>query len=104
MKKLTVFLFSALLFVACGSNSDKKDTINKQEPVSFAIVIHGGAGGIKREYYTEEQQEAYKEKLQEALQAGYKILENGGISLDAIQAAIKVMENTPLFNAGKGSV
>lgn len=104
MKKLTVFLISALLFVACESNSDKKDTINKQEPVSFAIVIHGGAGGIKREYFTEKQQEAYKEKLQEALEAGYKILEKGGISLDAIQAAIKVMENAPLFNAGKGSV
>lgn len=104
MKKLTVFLISAMLIVACESNFDKKDTINKQEPVSFAIVIHGGAGGIKRESYTEEQQEAYKEKLQEALDAGYKILENGGVSLDAIQAAIIVMENAPLFNAGKGSV
>ena len=62
------------------------------------------SSGIKREYFTEEQQDAYAQKLQEALDAGYAVLENGGISLDAIQVAINIMEDSPLFNAGKGAV
>ena len=103
MKKLLSLFITAFFLFACEP-STKKDEIPTKNQNSFAIVIHGGAGGIKREYFTEEQQEAYNQKLQEALDAGYKILENGGISLDAIQAAINVMEDSELFNAGKGAV
>jgi beta-aspartyl-peptidase (threonine type) len=104
MKIFPILILSFLLFVSCESNIQKKENTTKRVPNSFAIVIHGGAGGIKREYFTEEQQQAYAEKLQEALDAGYAVLEKGGISLDAIQAAINVMEDSPLFNAGKGAV
>jgi beta-aspartyl-peptidase (threonine type) len=103
MKKLTLIFITFLILTACET-STKKEEIPAKDPNSFAIVIHGGAGGIKREYFTEEQQEAYSQKLQEALNAGYAVLENGGISLDAVQAAINVMEDSELFNAGKGAV
>ncbi|HPQ09025.1 MAG TPA: isoaspartyl peptidase/L-asparaginase [Bacteroidia bacterium] len=70
----------------------------------FGIVIHGGAGNILPEHFSKELEEAYHQKMQEALQAGYSILEKGGNATDAVVAAIKIMEDSPLFNAGKGSV
>jgi L-asparaginase / beta-aspartyl-peptidase len=69
-----------------------------------AIVIHGGAGTINKESLTPEMEFQYREKLTEALNAGYKILTGGGTSMDAVEAAIKIMEDSPLFNAGKGAV
>jgi beta-aspartyl-peptidase (threonine type) len=104
MKKLTFLLIAFLFLISCESNSEKKETLEIKKENAFAIVIHGGAGGIKCEYFTEEQQEAYAQKLEEALNAGYSVLEKGGISLDAVQAAINIMEDSPLFNAGKGAV
>ncbi|WP_338460475.1 isoaspartyl peptidase/L-asparaginase [Escherichia coli] len=69
------------------------------------LVIHGGAGTIVKSTITPQQEAEYKAKLDEALQAGYKVLESGGTScLDAVQRAINVMEDSPLFNAGKGAV
>lgn len=70
----------------------------------FAIAIHGGAGTIEKSSMTPEKQRAYEAKLEEAINAGYAVLEKGGPSLDAVVAAINVMENSPLFNAGKGAV
>ncbi|WGL17430.1 isoaspartyl peptidase/L-asparaginase [Microbulbifer bruguierae] len=70
----------------------------------FAIAIHGGAGTIKKSSMTPEKQRDYEAKLEEAINAGYVVLEKGGSSLDAVVAAINVMENSPLFNAGKGAV
>jgi L-asparaginase / beta-aspartyl-peptidase len=104
MKNLTVLLLSLIILYSCEPTTPKKDKLRTHEPNSFSIVIHGGAGGIKREYFTPEQQEAYSQKLQEALNAGYAVLNNDGISLDAVQAAINIMEDSPLFNAGKGAV
>ncbi|MDV7188520.1 isoaspartyl peptidase/L-asparaginase [Lutibacter sp. TH_r2] len=98
---ILLFVFS-ITFFSCDSPKKKEKV---REPNSFAIVIHGGAGGgIKRDNISEERQEIYKQKLEEAINAGYAILEKGGNSQDAIQAAITVMEDSPLFNAGKGSV
>ncbi|MBW7936415.1 MAG: isoaspartyl peptidase/L-asparaginase, partial [Flavobacteriales bacterium] len=71
---------------------------------NFAIVIHGGAGTILRENLDERLEKLYKEKLTESVNAGYEILAQGGTALDAVTAAIKIMEDTPLFNAGKGAV
>ena len=68
------------------------------------IVIHGGAGALAPGRYTPEEEAEYKAKLSEALNAGYAILEEGGSSMDAIIAAIVLMEDSPLFNAGKGAV
>ncbi|HEY1991525.1 MAG TPA: isoaspartyl peptidase/L-asparaginase, partial [Gammaproteobacteria bacterium] len=70
----------------------------------IAIVIHGGAGTISRKDMTSEQDHAYRAALKRALEAGYAVLKRGGKSLDAVQAAIRVMEDDPLFNAGKGAV
>lgn len=70
----------------------------------FGIVIHGGAGTITPDGMSREEEKAYTEKLTEALQAGYCILERGGSALDAVVAAITVMEESPLFNAGRGAV
>ena len=70
----------------------------------FGFVIHGGAGTIERGKMTPERERAYREKLTEALLAGYEVLKKGGASLDAVVAAITLMEDSPLFNAGKGAV
>ena len=104
MKNLFYVVVLTFILASCNQKSNLKENTKTREPNSFAIVIHGGAGGIKKEYFTEEQQKAYTLKLEEALKAGYAILEKGGISLDAVQAAINVMEDSPLFNAGKGAV
>jgi beta-aspartyl-peptidase (threonine type) len=68
------------------------------------VVIHGGAGGIEKKDIPKAQREAYREKLQEALDSGHSVLQKGGPAVDAVEAAIVVMEDSPLFNAGKGSV
>ncbi|MFT5337488.1 MAG: beta-aspartyl-peptidase (threonine type) [Sphingobacteriales bacterium] len=70
----------------------------------FSIAIHGGAGTILKSQMTEEKELAYRTGLEEAINAGYAILENGGSSLDAVQAAVVELENNPMYNAGKGSV
>lgn len=70
----------------------------------IAIVIHGGAGTILREEMSGEKEQAFRETLLLAMNAGYAILENGGASLDAVVATIRLMEDSPLFNAGKGAV
>lgn len=75
-----------------------------QNNSNFAIVIHGGAGTITRKNMTPEKEKAYTLVLNEALKKGYTILEKGGTSLEAVEAAIIVMEDSPLFNAGKGAV
>lgn len=69
-----------------------------------ALVIHGGAGTINRGDMSAEVEQAYRDKLGEALQTGYAVLQEGGSSLDAVVAAIQVMEASPLFNAAKGAV
>lgn len=71
---------------------------------NWGIVIHGGAGTIERGSMTPEREAAYRERLTAALRAGHAVLEKGGSSLDAVQAAINVMEDSPLFNSGKGAV
>jgi beta-aspartyl-peptidase (threonine type) len=68
------------------------------------MVVHGGAGTIRREALTAEMEKAYRDTLSIALRRGYEILARGGTSLDAVEAAIRVMEDSPLFNAGKGAV
>lgn len=73
-----------------------------QAPIAFAI--HGGAGTLLRAEMTAEREQEYRAVLGEALDAGYAVLKSGGASLDAVQAAILIMEDSPLFNAGKGAV
>jgi beta-aspartyl-peptidase (threonine type) len=70
----------------------------------LGFVIHGGAGVITKESLTPEKEAAYRAKLEEAVLAGYKVLQDGKTSLDAVEVAIKMLEDSPLFNAGKGAV
>lgn len=70
----------------------------------LAIAIHGGAGTIDKEKLSPELERAYKDGLRKSLEAGFEILKNGGSSLDAVQLAVKYLEDNELFNAGKGSV
>lgn len=70
----------------------------------FSIAIHGGAGTILQSEMSAEKEKGYIDALQDALNAGYKVLENGGTSLDAVEQAMIQLENCPLFNAAKGSV
>ncbi|HHX8512114.1 isoaspartyl peptidase/L-asparaginase family protein [Vibrio diabolicus] len=70
----------------------------------FSIAIHGGAGTILREQMSDELQQSILSDLEAAVKAGHQILETGGEALDAVVAAVKVLEDSPNFNAGKGSV
>lgn len=70
----------------------------------WAIVVHGGAGVIERSKLGPEGDTAYRAGLREALNAGTKVLDAGGTSLDAVEAVLKVLEDDPLFNAGHGAV
>src|SRR6266446_579540 len=70
----------------------------------FGLVIHGGAGTIDRRRMTPEAEREYRAGLERALVAGYEILKRGGSSLDATEAAVRLLEDDPHFNAGKGAV
>lgn len=70
----------------------------------YSMVIHGGAGTILKEDMTPELEQAYIKGLEESLAAGYAVLEQGGSAINAIKAAIVVLEDNLLFNAGRGSV
>jgi beta-aspartyl-peptidase (threonine type) len=75
------------------------------EGARVVLVIHGGAGAMPRDKMTRDKEAAYRADLEAALRAGYKELQrDGGTSLDAVEAAIRVMEDGGHFNAGKGSV
>lgn len=71
---------------------------------NFSIAIHGGAGTLVKGLMTPELEAEYKLALKIARDKGYKVLEEGGSALDAVEEAVKLLENSPLFNAGKGSV
>lgn len=68
------------------------------------LVVHGGAGTITRGSMTPEREKEYRSALESALRAGHAVLARGGSSIDAVEAAIRILEDHPLFNAGKGAV
>ena len=70
----------------------------------YALAIHGGAGDLPRVPFTTTREDAYRHGLAQALGAGQRLLEHGGCALDAVQAAVTVLEDDPLFNAGRGAV
>ena len=102
---------AAVSFMAC--NNERETSATAQEaPVNadtmerpdYVLVIHGGAGTILKKHMTPEKEEAYIQKLNDALTAGEDILSGGGDAMDAVEAAVRIMEDSPLFNAGKGAV
>jgi beta-aspartyl-peptidase (threonine type) len=113
MKKLIYLLLVSLIFIGCKNEEELRAISNEKKEVvdnspqkinNFAIIIHGGAGTILKENMTPEMEADYKATLEQAIRVGYDILKNGGSSLDAVQKTINVMEDSPLFNAGKGAV
>lgn len=72
--------------------------------MKFSIAIHGGAGTLVKGMMTPELEAKYKNDLERALDAGYEALANGKSAVDAVEIAVKLLEDSPLFNAGKGSV
>lgn len=80
------------------------ETNMTSEPAPIRLVIHGGAGSITRGRLSVGREQAYEQVLMQSLKAGHAVLESGGSSIDAVIAAIVVMEDSPLFNAGKGAV
>ncbi|HEY6187436.1 MAG TPA: isoaspartyl peptidase/L-asparaginase [Pyrinomonadaceae bacterium] len=120
IKLVSFFFFIAALFITTAplgardgraKESARKGSMIDQTPRAdgraappIGFAIHGGAGTILKKDLTPEMEEAYRAKLREAVVAGYDILKNGGSSLNAVEAAIRIMEDSPLFNAGKGAV
>lgn len=94
MKKLAAFIALALMSQPAFA----------QDAPKWSLAIHGGAGTLDPKAMTPEKRAAYEADLQRALDAGSKILADGGAAMDAIKAAIIIMEDSPLFNAGKGAV
>lgn len=106
MRSLKSILVIILLsvFYSCIENQPEVETAKSIDTENFGLVIHGGAGTILKENMSDSLEGAYKEKLEEAIRAGHSILEKGGTSMEAVTAAINIMEDSPLFNAGKGAV
>ena len=110
MKKiLCLFLLIVLVGMPLTISAQKgafREIKQLQSPQSprLGFMIHGGAGVIRRGSLTPEREKQYRAKLEEAVLAGYKALQAGKSGLDAVEVAIKILEDSPLFNAGKGSV
>ncbi len=110
MKKITTFLLISILLILPFSVSAQKASYPSMKQLQspqnprLGFVIHGGAGVISKGDLSPEKEKAYREKLEEAVLAGYKALQNGKSSLDAVQTAINILEDSPMFNAGKGAV
>lgn len=96
-------LFSVSIFAQKGGFPEFKQLQSPQNP-RLAFMIHGGAGVISRGSLTPAKEAEFRKKLEEALNVGYKALQDGKTSLDAVEMAIRILEDSPLFNAGKGAV
>ncbi len=104
----TLFLVCGLLASTALADAQERGKIdNPSNPMNqkkFALVVHGGAGTIERDKMTADKEREYRSGLEKALRAGYDVLNTGGSSLDATEAAVRVLEDDPHFNAGKGAV
>src|SRR6202011_3714221 len=104
---LPFVLFTAAAPVI-AQNATPENTISKKTEMptakTFGLVIHGGAGTIERSKMTPSSEQEYRAGLERSLKAGFEILQRGGSSLDATEAAVRVLEDDPHFNAGKGAV
>jgi L-asparaginase / beta-aspartyl-peptidase len=96
--------FALMLFTATPSAEKRAENNRNMETKKMGLAIHGGAGTIERSKMTPGKEQEYRAGLERALSAGYEILKRGGSSLDATEAAVRVLEDDPHFNAGRGSV
>jgi len=108
--KLTIFALFLIIGICLISCKSEKKTADQQSVIAsvkkqeWVIVIHGGAGVLTRDKMTAELDKEYRNALEEAMSTGKQILADGGTALDAVEKTIRVMEDNPLFNAGKGAV
>jgi L-asparaginase / beta-aspartyl-peptidase len=100
----TSLAFAALLSGCAAPGPGGTPATPAPAGTGFGMVIHGGAGTITRATMTPEMETQYRAALEQALQAGHRILAQGGTSLDAVVAAVHVLEDAPMFNAGRGAV
>jgi beta-aspartyl-peptidase (threonine type) len=103
---LCTVILLAIILLSCMNTTNKTpgtSSGNKLRP-EWAIVVHGGAGAMSKSKMTPELDKQYRQGLSDALAAGKKILSDGGTSLDAVEAVIRILEDNPMFNAGKGAV
>ena len=98
---LLILVFS---FNRCQNSNNQKQLLENSQIENFGIVIHGGAGTMSRKEMTKEMDSMYRNKLEEVIKVGYLILKNGGTSQEAVEKSINLLEDSPLFNAGKGAV
>jgi len=96
-------IFTAALF-AVSAVALAAQQLAQQPARHWAIVVHGGAGVIERSKLTPEAEAAYRASLAKALDEGARLLDRGGTAMDAVEAIINVLEDDPLFNAGRGAV
>ncbi|MBV9009583.1 MAG: isoaspartyl peptidase/L-asparaginase [Verrucomicrobia bacterium] len=96
MVKLTSLAIGCLALAAIS--------LQAEDPMNVALVVHGGAGTIERSSMTPEREKEYRAGIENALRAGENILQSGGTALDAVESAVRVLEDDPHFNAGKGAV
>ncbi len=100
-----IFFLFIILIISTSCKKIKKETpISKDEKVVYAIVLHGGAGNIVPKNFSETKKKEYQNILNLALNKGYTILKSGGSSIEAVEKTITILEDSPLFNAGKGAV
>jgi len=107
VNKLPVMLMGVGMMMSAGIRAPAQAPQTAQSPQNahrWAIVVHGGAGVIERSKLGPEGDKAYREGLKNAVEAGTAVLDKGGSALDAVEAAIHVLEDDPHFNAGKGAV
>ncbi len=100
---LTILAMPLIILAQKVGKPEIKQLQSPQNP-RLGFVIHGGAGAIGRNEMIPELEKQYRAKLEEAVLAGYKALQDGKTGLDAVEIAIKILEDSPLFNAGKGAV
>ena len=96
-----IFFISILTLLSCSEN---KLGLEKNKTHNFGIVIHGGAGTILKENMSDEMELQYRNALKTAIKAGHEILKSGGTSQLAVEKSINILEDSPLFNSGKGAV
>jgi L-asparaginase / beta-aspartyl-peptidase len=101
MSRLVIWSLLALATVAGAQQFGKMSSVKENK---IGLVVHGGAGTMERGKMTPEHEREYRAGIENALRAGWEILQHEGSSLDATEAAVRVFEDDPLFNAGKGSV
>ncbi len=104
MKNAILIIVLSLLFSCKGPIDEIAQKGDQTDKPTFGIVIHGGAGTILKENMTDSMEMAYRQKLEEAIRVGHGILQKGGSAMEAVTNTINVMEDSPLFNAGKGAV